>query len=254
MKNVESCFIASEKHGFKENNCSALQMLNPSSPSKHLNSVTQKIDVKPGKAFEHYPTCALQNQDSFVPQCNYLVQGRIPNNPIGQDKFFSENFIHPASGSYLTNLPPQPSIIWPTYTIVSPQMMGQRDLFFSTMLSHQLSLPINQVRSVYPLAQQPIVQHIPIESMIQHPSLVYIQQLNQSSGSGAQASSEALLPSSYDIDKPGSLATSSKSKVALGGKGVSTCHGNGRGSFLSGATQSNRDFTDNAALLPGISQ
>lgn len=90
--------------------------------------------------------------------------------------------------------------------------------------------------------------------MIQHPSLVYIQQLNQSSGSGAQASSEALLPSSYDIDKPGSLATSSKSKVALGGKRVSTCHGNGRGSFLSGVTQRNRNFTDNAALLPGISQ
>ncbi|KAL9440560.1 hypothetical protein AB3S75_019265 [Citrus x aurantiifolia] len=213
MKNVESCFLASEKHGFKENNCSALQMLNPSSPSKHLNPVTQKIDVKPGKAFEHFPTCALQNQDSFVPQCNSLVQGRIPNNPIGQDKFFSENFIHPASGGYLTNLPPQTSIIWPTYTILSPQMMGQRDLFFSTMLSHQL---------------------------------------NQSSGSGAQASSEAWLPSSYDIDKPGSLATSSKSKVALGGKRVGTCHGNGRGSFLSGATQSNRVFTDNAALLPAM--
>ncbi|KAK9211451.1 hypothetical protein WN943_000827 [Citrus x changshan-huyou] len=252
MKNVESCFLASEKHGFKENNCSALQMLNPSSPSKHLNSVTEKIDVKPGKAFEHFPTCALQNQDSFVPRCNSLVQGRIPNNPIGQDKFFSENFIHPASESYLTNLPPQPSIIWPTYTVASPQMMGPRDLFFSIMLSHQLSLPINQVSSVYPPAQQPIVQHIPIESMIRHPSLVYTQQLNQSSGSGAQASSEALLPNSYDIDKPGSLATTSKSKVALGGKGVSTCHGNGRGSFLSRVTQSNRNFTDNAALLPAM--
>ncbi|ESR64333.1 hypothetical protein CICLE_v10010311mg [Citrus x clementina] len=214
--------------------------------------ILQKIDVKPGKAFEHFPTCALQNQDSFVPQCNSLVQGRIPNNPIGQDKFFSENFIHPASESYLTNLPPQPSIIWPTYTVASPQMMGPRDLFFSIMLSHQLSLPINQVSSVYPPAQQPIVQHIPIESMIRHPSLVYTQQLNQSSGSGAQASSEALLPNSYDIDKPGSLATTSKSKVALGGKGVSTCHGNGRGSFLSRVTQSNRNFTDNAALLPAM--
>ncbi|GAY66660.1 hypothetical protein CUMW_250550 [Citrus unshiu] len=236
---------------------STTRILNPKKCIQVLNQQEhsqqrKKIDVKPGKAFEHFPTCALQNQDSFVPRCNSLVQGRIPNNPIGQDKFFSENFIHPASESYLTNLPPQPSIIWPTYTVASPQMMGPRDLFFSIMLSHQLSLPINQVSSVYPPAQQPIVQHIPIESMIRHPSLVYTQQLNQSSGSGAQASSEALLPNSYDIDKPGSLATTSKSKVALGGKGVSTCHGNGRGSFLSRVTQSNRNFTDNAALLPAM--
>lgn len=252
MKNVESCFLASEKHGFMENISSALQMLYSSSSSKHLNSVTHKIDVKPGKAFEYFPTSAIQNQNSFVPQCNSLLQGRIANNPIGHDKYFSKNLIHPASKSYLMNLPLQPSITWPTYTIVSPQMMGQRDLPFSTMLPHQLSSPTNQVSSVYPPAQQPIVQHIPIESMIQHPSLVYTQ-FNLSSRSGAQASSEALSPNSYETAL-GSLAISSKSKVALVRKGISTCHGNGRGSFLSAETQSNRNFTDNAALLPGISQ
>ncbi|KAJ4708396.1 CASC3/Barentsz eIF4AIII binding, putative isoform 3 [Melia azedarach] len=242
ISNVVSDSLASEKHVFAANTSSASQMFNSSNPSK-LDSVTQKKEMQPVKAFGYFPTSALLNHNVNVPQCNSLLQGKIRANPIGCEKLYSGNLICPASEKFVNNLPMQSSISWPTYTIASPQIMGQRGLPFSTMLTHQFCPTCNQVSSLYPLVQQPIVQQMLVETMIKHPLEVLTQDLNECSGTGAQASSEALLPISY---VPGTLESLQGS-----GRGINTLHGRG---LLTAETQNDQKFTATAALFPAMRQ
>ncbi|KAL5768891.1 hypothetical protein ACOSQ2_015674 [Xanthoceras sorbifolium] len=229
MSDVESDSLASEKHVFTTNMSSALQMFNSTSPN-HINSLTQKRDVYPEKLFGDASNCAVPNNN--VPKSNALLH--------------EEKFIHPVSENFLTNLPFRSSVSWPTYMIESTQTIGQRGLFFSTVLSHPLTPPYNHVNSVYPLAHS-VAQQMPVESIIQPPLLVSAQQFSPCRGSESQASSGALSPNSYDPETSG---TQTGSKVAVSGEGISTLQGRGRCSFLSSGAHGDENFNATGALFP----
>lgn len=244
--------LASEELVMAANMSFASKMFNSSSPSNHCTRATLKKDTQPGKTSGYFPTSALPNHKIVAPESNSLLHAKIAANPIRQDKFHREKLIHPAPESYLTNLPLQSPVSWPTYPIETPQMMFPRDFSFSTMLTQQLSPISNQAGGVYPLAHRPVLQQIPVYSPLQPPLQFLPQELSPCSGNGSQASSEAMLANSYEQETPGSPPEASKSKVELGGKETNSLEDFRGGSLLSAETQGDPNFTATAALLPGI--
>ncbi|KAJ0091187.1 hypothetical protein Patl1_13200 [Pistacia atlantica] len=215
------------------NMSSASQMFNSSSPSNHCTGATPKRDTQRGRTSGYFPTSARPNHKILAPESNSLLHAKIAANPIRQD-------LSPVS--------------WLTYPIETPQMMVPRDLSFSTIFTQQLSPISKQVGGVYPLAQHPVLQQIPVYSPLQPPSQFLPLELSPCSGNGSQASSEALLANSYEQETPGSLPGASKSKVEFGGKGTSSLEDFRRGSLLCAETQGDPNFTATAALVPSILQ
>ncbi|XP_031256831.1 protein MLN51 homolog [Pistacia vera] len=251
ISNQESdSVLASEELVMAANTSSASQMFNSSSPSNHCTGATPKRDTQRGRTSGYFPTSARPNHKILAPESNSLLHTKIAANPIRQDLFYREKLIHPAPESYLTNLPLQSPVSWLTYPIETPQVMVPRDLSFSTMFTQQLSPISKQVGGVYPQAQHPVLQQIPVYSPLQPPLQFLPLELSPCSGNGSQASSEALLANSYEQETPGSLPGASKSKVEFGGKGTSSLEDFRRGSLLCAETQGDPNFTATAALIP----
>ncbi|XP_017983771.1 PREDICTED: uncharacterized protein LOC18588635 isoform X3 [Theobroma cacao] len=156
------------------------------------------------------------NQIIHVPQSNeYLPENIVLDIPDAKEgvSLVPENYFCEHSFRYSV-----PGSTYMPYPESRDQRIGSS---LSIPFTHQATLFTNQLNRVSSLAQQPIVQGMSVESIIQPSSQVSTQQLHSCLGSGSQKLVEASSLSFNESGTLGSFAVSVQSKVVSSGTGSS---------------------------------
>ncbi|WRX32646.1 Btz domain - like 3 [Theobroma cacao] len=214
--NADSDSLPFDQHLLVANMSSYLQAFYPASSFNLDNSRTQKRMVLPGSRNVTFPASVQPNQIIHVPQSNeYLPENIVLDIPDAKEgvSLVPENYFCEHSFRYSV-----PGSTYMPYPESRDQRIGSS---LSIPFTHQATLFTNQLNRVSSLAQQPIVQGMSVESIIQPSSQVSTQQLHSCLGSGSQKLVEASSLSFNESGTLGSFAVSVQSKVVSSGTGSS---------------------------------
>ncbi|XP_077212111.1 protein MLN51 homolog isoform X1 [Tasmannia lanceolata] len=265
--NVQTEPVLPRKNGFASSLSSASPPFYPSVSSSQDIPVTQKKDAQTGSIIRNVSSSVLLEENISASRSGALLRGKNIADPVVKDRFYMDDSIRPISGKSLTNLQLQPSgSSSPVSTMQLPQSRVRgKGLSISSQINFQPTSSLNQVNRGSSLAQVTVVPQRSTQSPVQPALRASTRQLGQRLGSGNLASSPPPQHPSTNSSEVGDVESppgSSKSKLALVGKGKPSIQGNGMGSFLyngaqvigatgaMGVSHGDKNFPGTPALLP----